>query len=394
MRAIHKSPCRTSKRVVLLRVDVNAKAHTGCTTSSPTQYNLDHNLTPCRGVQLGSPSAWCQQCVPPWATWWECLHAAATWFWRCSTPILCLSSAQSNLWVKAITTCLVFSSQPASPRTWLCPIPSRCEFVCTQPTRPSCIHTCVCRWHHRCQLLSDGNHTAARSALCLVPGQGSWPAELLSRHWGVSQFKGGGRGDAQSCTHGELQACVNAYVSTRQVVSSNWHYSLGWWCFRLSQYRLRPSVPHLDATRSFIRYEQGLSIPGEAVKRILRYVKGTMNTGLRIRKAPPTLLSIFTDADWAGCIDDGRSMGGYAIFFGPNLISWSARNQPTVSRSSTEAEYKALANGTAEAIWVQPLLKELNITQPRAPVLWVPLTWLPILFSMQGPGTLKWTFTL
>ena len=45
MRAIHESPWRTSKRVVLVRVNVNTKAHTGCTTSSPTRYNLDHNLT-------------------------------------------------------------------------------------------------------------------------------------------------------------------------------------------------------------------------------------------------------------------------------------------------------------------------------------------------------------
>jgi histone deacetylase 1/2 len=90
----------------------------------------------------------------------------------------------------------------------------------------------------------------------------------------------------------------------------------------------------------------------EAVKHILRYIKGTVDIGLRIRKSPSTLLSVFTDADWAGSADDRRSTGGYAVFFGPTLISWSARKQPTVSRSSTEAEYKALANGAAEAVWM------------------------------------------
>jgi histone deacetylase 1/2 len=108
----------------------------------------------------------------------------------------------------------------------------------------------------------------------------------------------------------------------------------------------------------------------EAVKRILRYVKGTVSTGLSIRKSASTLISVFTDADWAGCTDDRRSTGGFVVFFGPNLISWSARKQPTVSRSSTEAEYKALANGTAEATWLQSLLRELNVAQPRPPVLW------------------------
>jgi histone deacetylase 1/2 len=108
----------------------------------------------------------------------------------------------------------------------------------------------------------------------------------------------------------------------------------------------------------------------EAVKRILRYIKGTVHTGLQIRKSPSTLLSVFTDADWAGNADDRRSTGGFALFFGPTLISWSARKQPTVSRSSTEAEYKALANGTAEAMWMQSLLRELFVPQYRPPVLW------------------------
>jgi histone deacetylase 1/2 len=102
----------------------------------------------------------------------------------------------------------------------------------------------------------------------------------------------------------------------------------------------------------------------------LRYVSGTSQLGLTFRKSSSTLVSAFSDADWAGCVDDRRSTGGFAVYFGPNLISWSARKQATVSRSSTEAEYKSLANATAEIIWLESLLKELKIRRDQVSCLW------------------------
>ena len=72
-----------------------------------------------------------------------------------------------------------------------------------------------------------------------------------------------------------------------------------------------------------------------AVKRILRYVSLTASFGLHLRPSSSGVLSAFSDADWAGCPDDRRSTGGYAMFLGHNLIAWSARKQATISRSST-----------------------------------------------------------
>jgi histone deacetylase 1/2 len=104
------------------------------------------------------------------------------------------------------------------------------------------------------------------------------------------------------------------------------------------------------------------------VKRILRYISGTASIGLAFRKSPSTLVSAFSDANWAGCVDDRKSTGGFAVFFGPNLISWSSRKHATVSRSSTEAEYKSLADATTEVIWVESLSRELGIKKKQTHV--------------------------
>lgn len=74
-----------------------------------------------------------------------------------------------------------------------------------------------------------------------------------------------------------------------------------------------------------------------AAKRILRYLKYTRGMSLSISKSSSMVLSCFSDVDWAGCSDDRRSTGGFAVFLGPNLVSWTSRKQATVSRSSTES---------------------------------------------------------
>ena len=106
------------------------------------------------------------------------------------------------------------------------------------------------------------------------------------------------------------------------------------------------------------------------VKRILRYLKNTIHHGLLLHHSSSLSLHAYLDADWVGCPNDKKSIGSFCIFLGPNLISWSARKQSTVSRSSTEAEYRALTVTTAEIIWLQFLFKELGIFLPHKPVLW------------------------
>lgn len=95
-----------------------------------------------------------------------------------------------------------------------------------------------------------------------------------------------------------------------------------------------------------------------------------MSLGLKITKSLSLMLTSFSDADWAGCSDDRKSTGGYAVLFGANLISWCARIQAKVSRSSTEVEYIALENATSEVMWLQTLLDELSISCPRNATLW------------------------
>jgi len=80
-----------------------------------------------------------------------------------------------------------------------------------------------------------------------------------------------------------------------------------------------------------------------------------------------TCINCFADSDWGGCPDDRRSIDGFAVYLGSNLISWNAKKQPTIARSSTKGEYKSLANVSAEVLWIQSLFHELQ--EPAIPKL-------------------------
>jgi hypothetical protein len=96
-----------------------------------------------------------------------------------------------------------------------------------------------------------------------------------------------------------------------------------------------------------------------ALRRILRYIQGTSQYGLHLYHSSTASLISYTDADWGGCPDTRRSTSGYCVFLGDNLISWSSKRQPTLSRSSAEAEYRGVANVVSESCWLRNLLLEL-----------------------------------
>ncbi|GJZ10142.1 ribonuclease H-like domain-containing protein [Tanacetum coccineum] len=97
-----------------------------------------------------------------------------------------------------------------------------------------------------------------------------------------------------------------------------------------------------------------------ALKRILRYIRGTLDYGLQLFSSSTSYLVAYLDADWAGCPITWRSTSGYCVFLGNNLLSWSSKRQPTLSRSSVEAEYRGVANALVETCWLRYLLRELH----------------------------------
>lgn len=97
-------------------------------------------------------------------------------------------------------------------------------------------------------------------------------------------------------------------------------------------------------------------------KRVLRYIRGTIDLKLVYTKQKDAQMLVgFSDSDWGGDKNDARSTSGYVFKLFGNTVSWASRKQPTVSLSSTEAEYVALTEAICECKWIQKLLAELSI---------------------------------
>ena len=121
---------------------------------------------------------------------------------------------------------------------------------------------------------------------------------------------------------------------------------------KLFQFMHKPTTTHWTAT-----------------KRILRYLKQIIFHGIQIHKASLPILRTYSDADWAGNVDDRTSTSASISFWGSNPISWSSKKQRAVARSTTEAEYRALANAASETMWLSTLLKELAFPVTESPQL-------------------------
>jgi hypothetical protein len=111
----------------------------------------------------------------------------------------------------------------------------------------------------------------------------------------------------------------------------------------ISRFLVNPQQKHLDSALD-----------------ILRYVQATKDYGILYQKGQDINIQGYTDTDWGSCEETRRSTGGYIFTVGQASLTWSSKRQPTVSRSSTESEYKALSDGTQEAVWIRRLLLELG----------------------------------
>ncbi|KAG8478195.1 hypothetical protein CXB51_027990 [Gossypium anomalum] len=131
----------------------------------------------------------------------------------------------------------------------------------------------------------------------------------------------------------------------------------------------------LTATRPDILYAVGLLsrfmhccnvAHFKAAKRVLRYVKGTLNFGVKFGRSKELKLVGYSDSDWASSVDDMKSTSGYFFSLESSVFSWSSKKQQTVAQSTAEAEYIAAATAVNQAIWLRKLLDDLNARQMEA----------------------------
>ena len=138
--------------------------------------------------------------------------------------------------------------------------------------------------------------------------------------------------------------------------------------------RLVGRLIYLSHTRPDIAYavsvvSQFMHCPSkehmEAVYRVLRYLKSSPGKGLFFGRYNDYKISGYTDADWAGDHTDRKSTSGYFMFVGKNLVTWRSKKQKVVARSSAEAEFRGMAHGVCELIWIKRIIQDLGLKHPE-----------------------------
>ncbi|POW22754.1 hypothetical protein PSHT_00941 [Puccinia striiformis] len=158
-------------------------------------------------------------------------------------------------------------------------------------------------------------------------------------------------------------------VPNTRLVASTEHERVEFRRLGINYRRAIGSINYLSvSTRPDIAFtvsqlSQHLENPGikhwRAFLHLLRYPSGTKSAGIRVGGGKQSVL-VYTDADWANCVDTRRSYSGYLVKWGNSVISWKSRKQSSISSSTTEAEYRALYEGVQEAIWLRRLFESLG----------------------------------
>jgi len=127
----------------------------------------------------------------------------------------------------------------------------------------------------------------------------------------------------------------------------------------------RPDI--LNATSILSRYMHYASeIHFQAAKRIVRYMKGTIDYGLKFCQVKNSILHGYSDSDWASCVDDMKSTSGYCFSFGSAIFLWSSKRQEVIAQSTAEAEYVAATAAVNQAIWIRKLMVDLQMEQKES----------------------------
>nr|KYP71079.1 hypothetical protein KK1_010322 [Cajanus cajan] len=192
----------------------------------------------------------------------------------------------------------------------------------------------------------------ARSKTGLILNQRKYCLELLSESGMLDCKPSSTPADPCVKLHANQGTLISDPSPFRRLIGrllylTNTRPDIGFAVQQLSQFVSCPREPHM-----------------QQAMRILKYLKNAPGSGLFYPSNTPLKIQAFSDYDWATCATTRRSVTGYCVFLGKSLVTWKSKKQSTVSRSSSEAEYRALASLTCELQWLPNLFNDLQISVP------------------------------